>query len=990
MARLFKGNSGTSAYNAATGQFDEVDSTIDPATGYWYIPFDYGSEAEFVKKVDLSLAGNMMDCGECHVGGGMMEYIPYKDTAPQTNDYESRVPLREIATTGIWGFGGDPQVQTPVTASNYTAFNYFIDIYDVDGDGNRTEALYMDYAKTGVMDLDCLMCHLPGYKYDERRELLRKGKIDATRAIGAGLATDNGLTWPNGGAPPVGYGTTVIYDMSQLEVNGSGNLRIPAEWMNENISATPDSTNCANCHMNEFSVDWKKRGDHWAPNGQYDFQYEVHYNFGCMGCHERKPTELQPDSGADEFTSVWGGPYPEMGDGLLGHDPAKGDSQYSSLYNKNDKAAFKQCQDCHINGAGGREYGAPNPTAAHAAAGLTAKIAQGNTADGVAKVSHIDMMHCSTCHARKANSYNWGNTGNPLIDGTGGDHANRLTDHENQYVMKQDMTDNTSLAWYKGKIYRVSSSATMFWRDKNDTPALDANFDGRPHGMDALLMTDVLAVNEANGWGSITEDHQGNVTPDDFAERISALNSYIEGKAGVAGGTAKTKFSIFHVNFMNNHGVAPASMSWGVNGCTDCHDAASKFYNGTIDTIGDNNTMVYGDSTSQRVPFTKVNGFSQPTDWHPGQMDKFGVRSIALQISDTPTTYDDGTGPVAALTTRPVERSENLYEATFMGKADFADEYVGGAINLSGFEKGWLLMVEVQDEADGSVATYTKSVGTDVSDMTGLMGQLSSQFKDGSFGFVVALNANSDGLKITAEPGYNIRLKGGIDNAASFGLINAAYKTTPWTGVDGNAYAGRADWVSYLNSIDETDLPAHATAEAAAFLTTEVNVPVTLAANEAVNAGLPAVSYSWTCNDQADTVYQGAVIDKTFGSVGTYSCNLRVEDAYGDLHQAAVQVQVTAPAPLADIALVTPAQPAGSENVVTFSNLPEHTMLYIIWGDGTREKVYDAAASVDVAHTFLMYSKYFDGSSYNYRTTVYVYNGSTRVDVKRDVLSIAP
>ncbi|SHI76791.1 hypothetical protein SAMN02745165_00808 [Malonomonas rubra DSM 5091] len=1010
MARLFEGASGTSAYNAAAGKFDEVDSTRDPATTYWYVPFDYGSEAEFLKKVDLSLAGNMMDCGECHVGGGMMEYIPYKDTLPQTNDYESRVSLRTISTTGFYGFGGDPLVANPITAADYTAFNYFIDTYDVDNDGDKTEALHMDYIKTGVMEMDCLLCHLPGYKYDERREALRDAKIDASRAIGAGLGTDNGLTWADGAAPPAGYGTTVVYDMSQFIIDGNGNLRIPKAWMDENVAPTPDSTNCSFCHMNEFSVDWKKRGDHWAPNGQYDFQYEVHYNFGCMGCHERKPTALQPDdpnepnllpdgvtaNPAAEYTSVWGGPYPEMGDGLLGHDPAKGDSQYSGLYNKNDKAAFKQCQDCHINGAGGREYGAPNPTMSHAAAGLTAKIAQGNTADGVAKISHIDMMHCTACHTRKANSYDWGNTGNPLIDATGKDAANRLTDHENPYVMKQNMTDNTSLAWYKGKIHRVSSSATMFWRDKNDTPALDANFDGRPHGMDALLMTDVLAVNEDNGWASITEDHHGDVTPADFGERITAFNSYIENKAGVAAGTAKTKFSIFHVNFMNNHGVSPIELSWGINGCTDCHDAGANFYNGSIDTTGDNNTMVYGASTSQRVPFTKVNGFSQPTDWHPGQMDKFGVRTIAIQISNTPTTWDDDgnavTPEVAALTTRPVERSENMYEAAFMGKADFADEYEGGTIDLSGYEKGWLLMVEVEDESDGSVATYTKSVGTDVTDMAGLMGQISSQFKDGTFGFVVALNTAGDGIKITAEPGYNVRLQGGIDNSASFALSNAAYKATPWIGVDGTVANGRSEWVAYLDGIDENDLPAHGVADAGADLVAEVSVPVTLAANEVVNAGVPSISYSWICNDLADTVYEGASIEKTFDTVGTYTCNLRVEDAYGDIHQDAVQVQVTAPAPAADIAVVT-SNPAGTGNTVRFSNLPAtYTMLYIIWGDGSREKVYPTGspASVDVDHTFSASSRYFVGPDYRYLSTVYVYNGGARIDINREYLFIAP
>ena len=968
-----------SAYNAVDAKFDEVTSND------WTI-FNYGSEAAFADKVDISVAGVIMDCGECHVGGGGMEFVPF-------SNLNARTSLRDITSGTANG--------TAITPAEYTAFNYFIDTYDVDGDGDEAEVMYMDYANTGVMEMDCLLCHMPGYDYNKRTELLRDGKVDATRAVPAGLAVENSATWaPASNTAPSGYGTMVTYDLTKFDtydVSGTPVLRLSADWGHNNLVSVPDSVNCAYCHMNKPGVDWKKRGDNWAPEGQYDFNYEVHYNIGCMGCHERKPTALQPDTGVDEFTSVYGGPYPTQGVGLLGHDPAKGIAPFSSLYNNNDLAAFKKCEDCHVNGAGGREYAAPNPTAAHAAAGLTAKVVQPMTAaDGTPAISHIDLMDCAACHSRKIDSFDWngmgtGNNGNPMVDATGSDVAGRLTDHENDYVIKTDMTDRSSLSWVKGKLIRASYLNTMFYRDKQDTPLLDANLDGRPHGMDALLMTQVNKVNEANGWTSITEDNHGHVTAAMVNERITAMNAEVENWVGVPAGTAKTKLSMMHVAFKDQHGVSPAAQAWGAGGCTDCHDSGANFWNGAINTIGDGVTMYWDDDV---VPFTKVNGFSQKTDMHPNVKDKFGKRSLATMVTEGTVNV----GGIDYKTAVPFPRAATMYEATFKGPADYVTTASSSAaIGFSGFEKGWLLMVQARliDQGDGTpgpVITRTKAVGVgggsaDVANVTELLASLGTFATDFEFQFVA--DGAGTGITINADSGYEFKLAGGVDSSGAFKLEHAAYKATPWTATDGTVANGRTDWVAYLNLPKSLPTAGVATISSVP-ATVEVGTTVQLIADEAVNADSGAVSYSWICNDIADEVLDGATVDKIFSTVGTWTVTLRVIDAFGDLQQVSQQVQVTAPAPLADIALVTPVQPAGSENTVSFSNLPAHTMLYIIWGDGLKQRVYDTAASVDVAHTFRMYSKYFDGSNYNYRTTVYVYNGSSRVDIKRETLSIAP
>lgn len=1006
MARLFGGVGGTSGYDAANAVFNEV------ASNDWTI-YDYGTAAGFENRVDVSVAGVIMDCGECHVGGGGMEYIPF-------SDLNARTPLREITTTSANG------TQVPITEDMYTAFNYFIDTYDVDEDGDEGELQYMDYANTGVMEMDCLLCHMPGYDYAKRNELLRDGKIDATRPVPAGFAVENTVTWASGGTnsetigtAPAGYGTLVNYDESQFDTSG-GTYTLSASWFHNNISAKPDSVNCAYCHMNKPGVDWKKRGDNWAPidangNPAIDGTYEVHYNIGCMGCHERKPTAAQPDS------VNWRTEYLTQGAGMLGHDPAKGTAPFSSLYNTNDDAAFKSCDDCHLasveavalqdtNGdltvnhldapvKEGEAYGAPNPNTAHAAYGLTAKIVQDAGMSG-ARISHIDLMTCSACHSRKVDSYDWngmgtGNNGNPMVDATGNDHEGRLTDHENDYIIKTDMTDRSALGWYKGKLMRVSYLNTLFWRDKNDFPSgalngVDANEDGKPNGMDALLMTQVNAVNEAQGWISMTEDvaHDGSftdtdgdgipnivVTNADIDARVTALTSAISTWTGDTG-TPAIKLSMMHVAFKDQHGVSPASMAWGsgagndpqdpsddnANPCLDCHSAAGNFYNGAIDTVGDNTTLYWDNDV---VPFTKVNGFTQATDMHPNVKDRFATRSLASRV--TTGTYNDGTTDYISHT--DLGRATTMYESTFMGKAPFAASFTSSAaISFTGFEKGWLLRVQVEDQNDGSTVERTRMVNTNVTDLAGLIANL-----DGSgtgapgadftsaFEFDITDNL-SGGLTFTAKTGYLIRLTGS-GSAGAFNLAGGAWVNTPWTGVDGSTNLGRADWVAYLNDLDGTGLalvpgnfgigvdPVAAIDNINGGVAVETGVAVNLVADTSSNTQ-GQFTYEWIVND-VEGALAGTTASKTFDRPGTWTVTLKVYDEEGKVDMAQATVVVSVPDAGTTVTRNTVLPTTSLTQAIDVAAFPAETdRLRIFWGDGQSEYVVGPTDPDSVSHVF--------------------------------------
>ncbi|NDY41421.1 PKD domain-containing protein [Dissulfurirhabdus thermomarina] len=932
MARLFLDGAGSS-YNATTATY--LDNPFTTMT-----PYDYGSLLEFQRRVDNSIPGQMRDCGECHAGGGAMEYVP----APTPG---ARVPLRDIATADVNGAG-------PITAANVTAFNYYVDIYDDDGDGNRSEVLYNDFTQTGVLEFDCLLCHLEGYDWEARKEAVRHGNFDASRTVGAGLGILAGTN-----------GRSVVYDPSLVEDNGTVlklGLSVAAR-----IMPTPPTANCASCHFDAHQVDWKKRGDVWAGNALN----EVHLSIGCMGCHKRKD---------EDFSNVGTDGAPSST--LLGQcDPAKGDAPYSSLWNKTDNTV-KTCADCHLRGGdGGQSFAAPNPANAHAAAGLTAKVCQDGT-DGVADASHIDIIACSACHVRKLN-LGGPFTGGALVDATGPDAEGRLADHENPYVTRT-MERNVAVSWYKGRLVASNILTTLFWRDKNDVD-FDANRDGRAGGMDALLPTHVRTIDEIYGVGPVTED--GNVSGAELDQRIAQIDAEIEALTGVSGAAKITRLSFMAVPFRVNHNVSPAWAAWGAGGCGDCHAPGAGFYNGAYRLKGEGLEVSFG---GQVTPFTKANAFTDPTDFHPNLKDKAGVRSIPVKAA-----FQQGT-------LRDVDRSELLYENTFKTRnTAWADSLTSAPITFpdgtTATTKGWLFKVEAKDLFTGDVVTRSKIVGTHAANVDELVAALGPAYTDNLPEFTVTADNATGTITIAAKPGYRVRLHP-QSSAGAFGMAGAVWTDHPVTAVNGTAFAGRADWVAYLDrqndpaavgigidpvaviaSINGIVPDANGTP-----IEVEVGQPVTLAADTTVNTA-GTFTYSWISSDAAGEVLPGATVSKTFSTVGTWLVTLKVTDEEGKLSQVSQKVSAVAPAPAADISYVGT---ASGVQTIRFANLPAHTMLYIFWGDGLKSRVYDTTSPKDVDHDFRLYAKYDKGDHYEFKVTAYVYDGSTRVDVKQAVISI--
>ena len=725
-------------------------------------------------------------------------------------------------------------------------------------------------------------------------------------------------------------------------------------------------------------ADFFKRGDIWDNSTQ-----EVHHTLECAGCH----MDTNNLGGKDQC------------------DPGRGYARLggveSGAYGGQDsRNSVKRCENCHITGKDNdgnaiQTFGAKIANAAHQAAGLTANVTNAIGASGPFKGNHIDIIDCSVCHMKKESM------AVRALDCTSGNRYPTLIGFQQEKGMLAMFTDPMGM---------------------KDVPENDPIWEqmGGPGATKDMFIHQMQPWTPLKGWWENGPKFLADgVTPNpDYRRKIYNLNM------------------ITAILFDNNGTFdANGDGATGVEADAQAHAGALGFdpwIQRDLKTgmnFADTGLAVvpigFGDPMSPSNPYGAVyssasaNGFNPNSDW-----DYVGVYGGNTMFT-TPEQLNDYQAFRTAM--NPAKPWDETKLTIFGGPFQVTHNTVD--TNISALGKGG----NCNDCHDASSQFFSggydmtgSAVPTgDTVDMTGLM-----DVTQANGGMVVDISAYnmmqrpvvdyesvvSANDLITAaeaqsktgvvhevefeehgcwEAGPKVfTVNGGIMSDGSTVCASTAYARTADMSRSEFLYFDEADAHAKASSMEVNRTLADYVAAPVAVISSvpasvEVGTTVSLVADESVNpVGTP--SYSWICNDSAGEILEGSTASKTFNSIGTWTVTLKVINADGDLDQVSQQVQVTAPAPLADIALVAPVQPAGSENSVSFSNLPAHTMLYIIWGDGLKQRVYDTSASVDVAHTFRMYSKYFDGSNYNYRTTIYVYNGSSRVDVKREILSIAP
>lgn len=485
------------------------------------------------RSIDMTSLGFVTaTCGNCHPGGGPLEY----DREGKRYDAWMRDPASGLTAGGENGLDGD----------------YF----------------QARWAETGVIEADCLLCHMPEYDLKKRNSELANLNFRWAATVGAGFGTVTGRVASN-------EQPTVVYDKSKFDVDGSVLLHIAPEPRNET---------CLGCH---FKPDWKKRG------AAYSARTDVHVVAGlrCVDCHAAGSRAADPRIRGHEV-----------------HQFGKGDDPSGAVRDDLDNTV-RSCESCHLRG----QRNAPRATHAWL------------------PPLHLDSIACQTCHipsravksalVQASDVYNPAPriTPPPKHIWTFYDQDRAFWNHYGElelFTGKDEPTNITrpTLIRYKGKLYpanRVHSAWVgfeeqgksglnqVFMKDffqmwtqhradpKNKYPDLaklaDDNKDGvlevnRPEEIDALLNATKQYLTATN----FPMDGRRLVW-------VSDSKAFYSSKEMKALPREEYEATAYASVYKFSHDIAAGKAALGSGGCTDCHRAGSPFFQGAVLDVAFNN-----------------------------------------------------------------------------------------------------------------------------------------------------------------------------------------------------------------------------------------------------------------------------------------------------------------------------------------------------------------------------------------------------------------
>ncbi|MCE5263726.1 MAG: cytochrome c3 family protein [Deltaproteobacteria bacterium] len=320
-----------SAAGRLAAKSNQAPAAIDLAAYDWI----GGGKLNPAKKIKISA------CGWCHPGGGPLEF---GRTAEGRADLSRNLIQAEA--------GG----RIPL---------------DGDFSSSATPDGLSHFRESGVVEADCLICHLPGYRMEARNGQLAARNYRWAATAGAGIGGVRGAVFthadPNAGpgdarvsAGSWNFATRplVTYAWNDRKLfTEEGKLR------GDIIRRAVDARNCLQCHG---EPDGKNTG------GIYAAQHDVHAKAGlsCTDCH--------PLVG-------------KTAEERLRHQIAKGSYPQVNVRNDLDGVGMKSCIGCHKEGQyrptrAGMPKTAPDPERRHA-----------EKFPGM--VFHTSFITCTACHA---------------------------------------------------------------------------------------------------------------------------------------------------------------------------------------------------------------------------------------------------------------------------------------------------------------------------------------------------------------------------------------------------------------------------------------------------------------------------------------------------------------------------------------------------------------------------------------------------------------
>lgn len=267
------------------------------------------------------IAGN----GDYHPGGGLLEEIRlnYFGYPPSTLNYLEG----EKQKPGVY----DPNFKSRLTPDSRSHF--------------RT---------SGVLEADCLMCHMEGYDLERRNAQIRARNYRWAATAGAGLGEILGQVFSPGDAGGVWNFSSrpvVKYNWDSVSFTEEGKLSGKA------VNVSVSSRACLQCHgeAQAFNTGTLHRSEDSAHEGT---------GFVCTDCHGLA-------------TDIPGGRLSHR----IGRDASAGNAQTTGM---------KSCADCHLGGLYSRTRKempekAPNALLTHADIFYNASF-------------HLRLLSCTACH----------------------------------------------------------------------------------------------------------------------------------------------------------------------------------------------------------------------------------------------------------------------------------------------------------------------------------------------------------------------------------------------------------------------------------------------------------------------------------------------------------------------------------------------------------------------------------------------------------------
>jgi len=457
-------------------------------------------------------------CGACHPGGGSAEFDR------NGNRYDKHMLENNFKYGDVNNFDGD----------------YF----------------QAKWSESGVLEADCMLCHLPEYDYKARNTQLEKLNFKWAATEGSGLAKVDGSIKDK-------KNIVVKYDTLKFDASGKVSLHVVREPRNET---------CLNCHA---KPDWKKRGTTFSE------RRDVHFAAGlkCVDCHPAGSNAVDERIRGKEI-----------------HQFGKGDDPSGNVRNDLDNTV-RDCKDCHLTGY------------------LNAPISKHSWLPQL----HIENIACQTCHIKErpiksalvqvSDIFNPGTkiSPPPKYIWTFYDQNMNYWNHYgelNMFTVKDEPTDPSRpvLARYKGKIFPVNPVHSAW-------PGI--LIEGKP-GLDQPTMKDVFGMWTAHNadttvyplLSSIRDDNGDGIREVNRPVEIDAIIKSVEQCLQKTGCDLSGKRIVWVNNdrvytdgshftmlpkeeyesspyasvYKYSHDVVPARAALGVNGCSDCHSFNAQFF----------------------------------------------------------------------------------------------------------------------------------------------------------------------------------------------------------------------------------------------------------------------------------------------------------------------------------------------------------------------------------------------------------------------------